>query len=275
MEHKTFQEHFKVVLYNNNLWLQGKRFFGQNYFNQYIRFTFADNLTFNIHQTTIDEKIINEMSDDDIITIDGQLVLQGSSFNCPLKVNTFFGNENENQFHSAKMLYPEIICLDGSQYYANIMKIDLSNTLYKKNIYNSELELILLNLKLYMIEKYLSTNIFINKKKLLYIEYGSNDEPEISINLCPNLNRQLNVDTNIKNKDDEYLDENKDEYLDENKDENLYDEDEDDEYVENILNHLVSIDDKLMIINKELIHYKILLNFYVCILFGLIIFAIL
>lgn len=199
MEHDYYTEDFDVYLYKNNLWLKGKKnFFGENYSKKYIRFTYAEDFTFNIFETEIREVAINNLPK---ITFSVELIQQ-NKIPSILKVNTFIGSEIENELHQNKMVYPEYI-INNNKIYTNLTKVEMPTEIYKKKYLENEFDLIMFNCRLYTISKYLKSKIYFGNLRLKYDLWNENDEPEYSLELCPNMNQNLNLDEIHDESDDE------------------------------------------------------------------------
>jgi hypothetical protein len=197
-----FIEEFSVVLYKNNLWLKGKKnFFGENYFGSYIRFTYAENFTFNIFETEICNNVIDSLPH---ITSSVELIEIESnpSKKNILDVNTFIGHEIENQFHENKMTYPEFIIFKN-KHYTNLNRVEMPTELYKNYGLHNEFELIMLNCRLYTIYQFITKKIYYGTNRLKYDFWLDDDKPECSLNLCPMLSKTLNLDEEYDESDDE------------------------------------------------------------------------
>jgi hypothetical protein len=200
-------EEFTVVLYKNNLWLKGKKnFFGEDYFGSYIRFTYAEDFTFNIFETEIRNAAIDSLPQ---ITFSVQLNEQNPSTKSILDVNTFIGSEIENVFHENKMTNPEFI-IHKNKHYINLTKVEMPTELYKNYGLHNEFELIMLNCRLYTISQFLTKKIYYGTNRLKYDLWTDEDEPECSLNLCPRLSKTLNLDEEHDESEDEDDKDNKD-----------------------------------------------------------------
>jgi hypothetical protein len=184
-------EEFTVVLYKNNLWLKGKKnFFGEDYFDSYIRFTYAEDFTFNIFETEIRNAAIQSLPQ---IIFSVQLTEQNPFTKSILNVNTFIGHELENVLHENKMTNPKFI-IYKNKHYANLTKVEMPTELYKNYGLHNEFELIMLNCRLYTISQFLTKKIYYGTNRLKYDLWTDEDEPECSLNLCPRLSETLNLD---------------------------------------------------------------------------------
>jgi len=193
-------EEFTVVLYKNNLWLKGKKnFFGEDYSKNYIRFTYAEDFTFNIFETEIRNAAIDSLPQ---ITFSVELNERNPLTKSILDVNTFIGSEIENVLHENKMSNPEfIIC--KNKHYTNLTKVEMPTELYKNYGLHNEFELIMLNCRLYTISQFLTKKIYYGTNRLKYDLWADDDEPECSLNLCPRLTQTLNLDEEHDDSDDE------------------------------------------------------------------------
>lgn len=201
METNYYREDFEVYLYKNNLWLKGKKnFFGEDYSRNFMRFTYAEDFTFNIFETEIREAAISSLPK---ITFSVELI-QVNNPKIPriLKVNTSIGSEKENELHSTKMTYPEII-IHNSNEYTNLTKVEMPTEIYKKKYLENQFELIMINCRLYVISKYLKSKIYFGNRKLKYDLWTDGDEPECSLELCPKLNQKLDLDETHEDSDDD------------------------------------------------------------------------
>jgi len=195
-----YTEEFEVFLYKNNLWLKGKKnFFGEDYYKNYIRFTYAEDFTFNIFETEIRDVAVNNLPK---ITFTIQLIEQNSKIPNILKVNTFIGSEIENEHHQNKMVSPEFI-IHNMKTYTNLTKVEMPTEIYKKKHLENEFDLCMFNCRLYTISKYLKSKIYFGNLRLKYELWTEGDEPECSLNLCPRLSKTLNLDEEHDESDDE------------------------------------------------------------------------
>ena len=187
---EIFTEDFDIVLYKNNLWMKGKKnFFGEDYSENYIRFTFAEDFTFNIYKTEIRKLILENL---DHATFSVELIQQNPSIPSILQVNVFIGSEEENKLHHNEMFYPEIINYKNKSY-LNLTKFEMPYSIYSKRHLHEQLNLIILNARFYSISKYLSSEIFHGKIKLDYKSWNDSDEPELCLELCPKMNKILEL----------------------------------------------------------------------------------
>ena len=81
--------------------------------------------------------------------------------------------------------------------------------IYKKKHLENEFELIMINCRLYTISKYLKSKIYFGNLRLKYEIWADSDKPECSLDLCPRLNQNLDLDEIHEDSDDD-KDNNKD-----------------------------------------------------------------
>lgn len=200
MEMDYYTEEFEVYLYKNNLWLKGKKnFFGEDYSKNYIRFTYAEDFTFNIFETEIRDVAVNNLP---IINFSVQLIQHNPKIPNILKVNTFVGSEVENELHTTKMSYPEFI-IHNMKTYTNLTKVEMPTEIYKKKHLENEFDLLMINCRLYTISKYLKSKIYFGNLRLKYDLWTEGDEPECSLELCPKMNQKLDLDDIHEDSDDD------------------------------------------------------------------------
>jgi len=198
MEYHT--EDFEVYLYKNNLWLKGKKnFFGQDYSKNYIRFTYGDDFTFNIFETEIRDAALSNLPK---ITFSVELLQKNPDIPKILQVNTFIGSEQENELHTTKMAYPEYI-IHNNKTYTDIVKVEMPTDVYKKKHLENNFELCMFNCRLYVISKYLNKKIYFGTSKLRYELWTDDDNPEYSLELCPKMDKTLDLDEIHEESDDE------------------------------------------------------------------------
>lgn len=186
-----YAEDFEVYLYKNNLWLKGKKnFFGEDYSRNFIRFTYAEDFTFNIFKTEIRDVALANLPK---ITFSIELNQTDPKALQILKINTYIGSEKENILHTTKMSYPKFI-IHNMKTYKNLTKVEMPTEIYKKKYLENEFDMCMLNCRLYVISKYLKSKIYFGNRRLKYDLWTDGDEPDCSLELCPRMNQKLNLD---------------------------------------------------------------------------------
>lgn len=199
MEH--YNEEFEVYLYKNNLWLKGKKnFFGEDYSKNFIRFTYAEDFTFNIFETEIRGVTLDNLPK---ITFSVNLN-QIDPTRKILNSNNTFINTKENACHTTKIItsYPEFI-IHNTKTFINVNNVEMPMEIYKKKHLENEFELIMINCRLYVISKYLKSKIYFGHHKLKYELWAEDDKPVCSLELCPKLNQTLDLDVKHEDSDDD------------------------------------------------------------------------
>ena len=191
MDNDYYKEDFEVYLYKNNLWLKGKKnFIDKDYSGKFIRFTYAEDFTFNIFETEIRDVALANLPK---ITFSIELNQTDPKALQILKINTYIGSEKEDKLHTTKMSYPKFI-IRNMKTYKNLIKVEMPTEIYKKKHLENEFDMCMLNCRLYVISKYLKSKIYFGNHKLKYDLWAEYDEPDCSLELCPRMNQKLNLD---------------------------------------------------------------------------------